>query len=179
MTKIRVKRSVTAVVTDVVREGNPVVGYGFASVGRFAQGGLIRERFAPRLLDTADGALADDEGTNLDPFRAWARMMAGEKPGGHVRATRHSWSTGIWRRCQNQRTPPTPRPNACVYGSMPRLRDGRAAGEVIVAKGRGPIPGGDEVGAIQELRPREKCCRKISAIQDGLEEVGAGEIGPG
>lgn len=62
---------------------------------------------------------------------------------------------------------------------MPRLRDGRAAGEVIVAKGRGPIPGGDELGAIQELRPHEKCCRKISAIQDGLEEVGAGEIGPG
>jgi D(-)-tartrate dehydratase len=72
-----------AVVTDVVREGKPVVGYGFASVGRFAQGGLIRERFAPRLLDTADGALADDEETNLDPFRAWAAMMAGEKPGGH------------------------------------------------------------------------------------------------
>lgn len=75
--------SMVAVVTDAVREGKPVVGYGFASVGRFAQGGLIRERFAPRLLDTADGALADDEGTNLDPFRAWAVMMAGEKPGGH------------------------------------------------------------------------------------------------
>jgi L-alanine-DL-glutamate epimerase-like enolase superfamily enzyme len=75
--------SLVAVVTDVVREGKPVVGYGFASVGRFAQGGLIRERFAPRLLNVADGALASDEETNLDPFRAWAAMMAGEKPGGH------------------------------------------------------------------------------------------------
>jgi L-alanine-DL-glutamate epimerase-like enolase superfamily enzyme len=72
-----------AVITDVVREGKPVVGYGFASVGRFAQGGLIRERFAPRLLGAAAGALADEEGANLDPFRAWASMMAGEKPGGH------------------------------------------------------------------------------------------------
>ncbi|HYZ24132.1 MAG TPA: enolase C-terminal domain-like protein [Rhodopila sp.] len=75
--------SIVAVTTDVVREGKPVTGYGFASVGRFAQGGLIRERFAPRLLGAPDRALADEEGTNLDPFRAWAIMMAGEKPGGH------------------------------------------------------------------------------------------------
>jgi L-alanine-DL-glutamate epimerase-like enolase superfamily enzyme len=75
--------SIVAVTTDIVRGGNPVVGYGFASVGRFAQSGLIRERFAPRLLKAPDGALADDNGTNLDPFRAWETMMAGEKPGGH------------------------------------------------------------------------------------------------
>ena len=75
--------SMVAVVTDVVREGRPVTGYGFGSIGRFAQGGLIRERFAPRLLAAADGALADAYGANLDPFRAWAVMMAGEKPGGH------------------------------------------------------------------------------------------------
>ena len=72
--------SVVAVVTDAMRDGAPVVGYGFASIGRFAQGGLIRERFAPRLL-AADVAGAD--GTSLDPFRAWDAMMAGEKPGGH------------------------------------------------------------------------------------------------
>jgi hypothetical protein len=42
--------SLVAVVTDVVRTGQPVVGYGFASIGRYAQSGLIRERFAPRLL---------------------------------------------------------------------------------------------------------------------------------
>jgi hypothetical protein len=63
--------SIVAVTTDIVREGNPVVGFGFASVGRFAQSGLIRERFTPRLLKAPDGALADEKGTNLDPFRAW------------------------------------------------------------------------------------------------------------
>ena len=42
--------SLVAVVTDVVRDGRPVVGYGFNSNGRYGQGGLIRERFAPRLL---------------------------------------------------------------------------------------------------------------------------------
>lgn len=75
--------SLVAVVTDAERDGRPVVGYGYASVGRYAQGGLIRERFAPRLLAAPAGALHDDEGLNLDPFRAWSAMMAGEKPGGH------------------------------------------------------------------------------------------------
>jgi hypothetical protein len=27
--------------------------------------------------------ITNEEGTNLDPFRAWKVMMAGEKPGGH------------------------------------------------------------------------------------------------
>lgn len=31
--------SIVALVTDVVRDGRPVVGYGFGSIGRFAQGG--------------------------------------------------------------------------------------------------------------------------------------------
>jgi L-alanine-DL-glutamate epimerase-like enolase superfamily enzyme len=75
--------SVVALITDAVRDGKPVVGYGFASIGRFAQGGLIRERFAPRLLAAGEPQLVDRAGTNLDPFRAWTVMMAGEKPGGH------------------------------------------------------------------------------------------------
>lgn len=75
--------SLTAIVTDAERGGKPVIGYGFGSVGRFAQGGLIRERFAPRILEAPDGAFADDEGVNIDPFKAWAAMMSGEKPGGH------------------------------------------------------------------------------------------------
>ena len=43
--------SLVAVVTDVVRDGRPVVGYGFNSNGRYGQGALMRERFAPRLLE--------------------------------------------------------------------------------------------------------------------------------
>jgi hypothetical protein len=43
--------SLVAVVTDAVRDGRRVVGYGFNSNGRYGQGGLIRERFAPRLRE--------------------------------------------------------------------------------------------------------------------------------
>ena len=75
--------SLVAVVTDVVRAGKPVIGYGFSSVGRFAQSGLIRERFAPRLLNATPAALRDESGANIDPFRAWRVMTSGEKPGGH------------------------------------------------------------------------------------------------
>jgi D(-)-tartrate dehydratase len=75
--------SLVAVVTDAVRDGRRVVGYGFNSNGRYGQGGLIRERFAPRILEAAPATLLDEAGTNLDPDRIWATMMANEKPGGH------------------------------------------------------------------------------------------------
>ena len=75
--------SLVAVITDVMRDGRPVVGYGFNSNGRYGQGGLIRERFAPRILEAEPASLADASGENLDPDRVWAAMMANEKPGGH------------------------------------------------------------------------------------------------
>src|ERR1041384_2501482 len=75
--------SLVAVVTSAVRDGKPVVGYGFNSNGRYGQGGLIRERFAPRLLEAEPKALLNDAGDNLDPDRIWAVLMANEKPGGH------------------------------------------------------------------------------------------------
>jgi L-alanine-DL-glutamate epimerase-like enolase superfamily enzyme len=75
--------SVVAVVTDVMRDGAPVVGYGFHSNGRYAQRGLLAERFVPRLLDAEPASLLNDAGDNLDPHRVWATMFANEKPGGH------------------------------------------------------------------------------------------------
>jgi L-alanine-DL-glutamate epimerase-like enolase superfamily enzyme len=74
--------SAVAVVTDVLRGGEPIVGFGFSSVGRFGQGGLIRDRFAPRLVAAGD-EVASASGEGIDPFRAWDHMMRGEKPGGH------------------------------------------------------------------------------------------------
>jgi L-alanine-DL-glutamate epimerase-like enolase superfamily enzyme len=75
--------SLVAVVTDVVRDGRRVVGYGFNSNGRYGQGGLIRERFAGRILEADPASLIDESGGNLDPSKVWAAMMANEKPGGH------------------------------------------------------------------------------------------------
>jgi L-alanine-DL-glutamate epimerase-like enolase superfamily enzyme len=75
--------SVVAVTTDVVRNGKPVVGYGFNSNGRYGQGALIRERFAPRILEADPETLIDHQRDNLDTVKIWDRMMTNEKPGGH------------------------------------------------------------------------------------------------
>ncbi|MCB1994552.1 MAG: mandelate racemase/muconate lactonizing enzyme family protein [Rhodoferax sp.] len=75
--------SLVAVITDVVRDGKPVVGYGFNSNGRYGQGMLMRERFIPRILEAAPDALLDASGNNLDPHRIWQAMYTNEKPGGH------------------------------------------------------------------------------------------------
>ena len=74
--------SLVAVVTDQLRDGRPVIGYGFNSNGRYGQGALMRERFIPRLLEAAPDSLLDDSG-GLCPHKIWATLMANEKPGGH------------------------------------------------------------------------------------------------
>src|SRR5579871_1101090 len=79
----RMTTSLVAVVTDAVRDGKRVVGYGFNSNGRYGQGGLIRERFASRLKEADPNTLLNDAGDNLDPDKVWATLMRNEKPGGH------------------------------------------------------------------------------------------------
>jgi L-alanine-DL-glutamate epimerase-like enolase superfamily enzyme len=75
--------SVVALVTDVLRDGKPVVGFGFNSNGRYAPSGLLRDRFIPRLKAADSQALLNDAGDNLDPARVWDVLMRNEKPGGH------------------------------------------------------------------------------------------------
>src|SRR3954468_11989838 len=70
--------SLVAVITDAVRDGKPVVGYGFNSNGRYGQGGLIRERFAPRLMEAYPKSLLDQGGDNLDPDKIWTTLMSNE-----------------------------------------------------------------------------------------------------
>ncbi|MGK8486760.1 mandelate racemase/muconate lactonizing enzyme family protein [Nocardia asiatica] len=74
--------SIVAIVSDVVRDGEPVIGYGFNSNGRYSAGEILRRRMIPRLLDADPEALLDEAG-ELDPARAWELMMTNEKPGGH------------------------------------------------------------------------------------------------
>lgn len=75
---LQMTASAVAIEVDTGERGK-VTGYGFSSVGRYAQSGLIAERFAPRLLAAEEMTGADG---GLDPVRGWAAMMANEKPGG-------------------------------------------------------------------------------------------------
>ncbi|MGH7004965.1 MAG: enolase C-terminal domain-like protein [Alphaproteobacteria bacterium] len=74
--------SAVVVVTDKIVDGRPLMGLGFDSIGRYGHGGLLRERFIPRLLaaNPEDYAGAGD---SVDPLRAWDVMMRNEKAGGH------------------------------------------------------------------------------------------------
>jgi D(-)-tartrate dehydratase len=74
--------SAIAVHTDISRRGKPLVGLAFDSVGRYGHGGLLRERFIPRLMAADPASYADGDG-GIDPHRAWDVVMKDEKPGGH------------------------------------------------------------------------------------------------
>ncbi|GAA0584833.1 mandelate racemase/muconate lactonizing enzyme family protein [Craurococcus roseus] len=73
--------SVVAVTVEA-GDGKRATGFGFNSNGRYAQPGLLRERFIPRLLEAGGDALFHADG-GLEPAGAWMAMMRNEKPGGH------------------------------------------------------------------------------------------------
>ena len=62
--------------------GRRATGYGFNSNGRYAQPGLLAERFVPRLTEATEAQITAPDG-RLNPQGAWAAMMKNEKPGGH------------------------------------------------------------------------------------------------
>ena len=74
--------SAVVVVTDKMAGGKPLMGLGFDSIGRYGHGGLLRERFMPRLLAAKPDEYSDGRG-GIDPLRAWDVMMRNEKAGGH------------------------------------------------------------------------------------------------
>jgi len=75
--------SALVVETDRAHDGAPLRGLAFDSVGRYAHGALLRERFIPRLLAAHPDDYLDASGHNIDPAKVWAILMRDEKPGGH------------------------------------------------------------------------------------------------
>ena len=141
--------SIVAVVTDVVREGKPITGYGFHSNGRYAQSGLLNERFIPRLRESEPDSLQDDERENLDPFKIWNTLMQNEKPGGHGE---RSVAVGvidmaIWDAVAKIEEKP-------LYKLLAeRFTDQKARKETFVyAAGGYYYPGKDKEALVQEMR---------------------------
>lgn len=75
--------SLVAVHTDAVVAGEPVVGYGFNSNGRYAQTGILTDRLLPRLRAASPAALVDPRTGIVDPLAVRHVVMRDEKPGGH------------------------------------------------------------------------------------------------
>ena len=90
--------SFIALITDQRRNGRPVFGAAFNSIGRFGQRGILRDRMIPRLLAAEPGALLADSGTELDPAKVLQTIMVGENPVAMVierrQQQRSSWRPG-------------------------------------------------------------------------------------
>lgn len=75
--------SIVAIVTDVVRNGKPIIGYGFNSIGRYAPTSILRDRMIPRLLNAKPEEILNEDSSNIDPFKVYKLLTSNEKPGGH------------------------------------------------------------------------------------------------
>jgi L-alanine-DL-glutamate epimerase-like enolase superfamily enzyme len=145
----RMTCSLVAVVTDVVRDGKRVVGYGFNSNGRYGQGALLRERFIPRVMQADPHSLLDEGGDNIDPHKVWACMFANEKPGGHGERSVAIGTVdmAVWDAVAKIAGKPLFQLLAERYG------DGKAQPRVFVyAAGGYYYPGKDDAQLIAEMR---------------------------
>lgn len=75
--------SMVAVISDVIRNGRPIVGVAFNSIGRYAQAGLLNERFIRRVLAAEPSSLLSAEGRHFSASAVTKALMTNEKPGGH------------------------------------------------------------------------------------------------
>jgi L-alanine-DL-glutamate epimerase-like enolase superfamily enzyme len=75
--------SLVALQTDVIRNGRPVTGFAFNSIGRYAQGGILRDRMIPRLKAAKTQDLLHSSGDSFDAAKVLQTIIRNEKPGGH------------------------------------------------------------------------------------------------
>lgn len=75
--------SLVALVSDVYRRGQPIIGIAFNSIGRFAQPGIIQDRLIPRILGAKTETLLSDDHRRFSPQAIARTAMLNEKPGGH------------------------------------------------------------------------------------------------
>ena len=118
--------SVVAVITDVVRDGKPVVGFAFNSTGRYACGAQMRARFIPRILKAEPESLLNEAGDNLDPDKILAVMMQ-QREVRRAHASARSASARSRSRC-GTRSPRSPA-SRCIVLLAERYSGGKVLGQ--------------------------------------------------
>ncbi|MCC2097940.1 MAG: mandelate racemase, partial [Hyphomicrobiales bacterium] len=73
----------SAVVAEVETAKGRFHGLGFSSIGRYGHGGLLRERFIPRLMAANAADFIDPAREAFSMDRLWSVLMRDEKEGGH------------------------------------------------------------------------------------------------
>ena len=142
--------SLVAVVTDVVRDGQPVVGYGFNSNGRYGQGALMRERFMPRVARGRSGIARRRRRRQPRPAQDLGRHDDEREAGRPRRALgggRHDRHGGVGRRREDRRQAAVP-----AAGRAVRRRRRPTAKVFVYAAGGYYYPGKDLDGLQDEMR---------------------------
>jgi D(-)-tartrate dehydratase len=158
--------SMTASALAIVAEhqGRRVAGFAFDSIGRYAKGALLAERFIPRLLAAPPASLLDDSGL-ISPDSCVRAVMADEKDGGHgerpgavalIEAA--SWDlrakllgVPLWKAIAQRYGRSSATPRIAVYASCGHYREG------------------DDHGLAEEVRRAVACgyrCVKIKLAGD-------------
>ncbi len=136
------KMTASVVAVTVEDGGRSATGFGFNSNGRYAQEGLLRERFIPRLEGCALPPHADG---GFDPAPAWAAMMKNEKPGGHGErsvavgvldmalwdATAKLANKPLWKLLADRFNGGEADPSAWIYAAGGYYYPGKGVGELL------------------------------------------------
>jgi L-alanine-DL-glutamate epimerase-like enolase superfamily enzyme len=77
------QHDVSLVAVTANRDGELTTGFGFNSIGRFAQSGILKSRIIPRILAARPETLLSPDQQTLDPGALVSVAMQNEKPGGH------------------------------------------------------------------------------------------------
>ena len=135
--------SLVALVSDVIRDGRPLVGIAFNSIGRFAQSGIIRNRIAPRISAADPDSLLAADGS-LDCDALYRVAMKDEKPGGHGDRAGAVAAVELAAWDLNAKFAQEP-----AYATIARHHGGDAASQVPVYAAGGYYYPGKDLGLLQ------------------------------
>ncbi|MEN6565552.1 MAG: enolase C-terminal domain-like protein [Veillonellales bacterium] len=74
---------VIVLITDAIRHGKPVIGYGFNSIVHYTPTSTLRDRVIPRLLNANPEEYIDERNSNLDAEKIFKIVTKNEKTSGH------------------------------------------------------------------------------------------------
>ena len=167
--------SLVAVVTDVVRDGKPVVGYGFNSNGRYGQGALMRERFIPRLLEADAETPARRRGDEPRSAQGLGRDDAqreARRPRRALGRGRHDRHGGVGRGGEDRGQAAVPAARGALRRRRAEPRGLRLRRRRLLLPGQGPrraaardaqLPRSRLLGREDEDRRRARSTRTASA----------------
>ncbi|MGN8198785.1 enolase C-terminal domain-like protein [Salinisphaera sp. RV14] len=164
----RMTISVVAIVTDVQRNGEQIIGYGFHSNGRYAQQGILRSRLLPRLAEAEPESLLDATGENFDPQKIWRCFMHNEKPGGHGdrAVAAGALDMAVWDVIAKVAEQPLWRLLSDRYN------DGRYDDEIVVYPGGGYYYPGKEIeGLKDEMRRYDEAGYRVAKMKIGGADI--------